>query len=250
MTQVTARRGRTRRTDEKPRPTREQRVARGKAARAEVPRSSHAEFTAAARAARPGDPPRGPGRSTASRSCCRSGTGGWRPRRSRSSAVRRCRWPATWPRTPRSGLDRPGVRGRPPVELRGVRLARAASRLRHQRLRRDPARTVGMGRQAAGDQPGDRRSRATASPTKERRGIVLAAVAAYRRAMREFADMDALEVWYAHADAPPSSRGSSRSSARLGASARCSRATSPRRRRRTTWGRSAVSPASTAGSRG
>ena len=36
--------------------------------------------------------------------------------------------------------------------------------------------------------------------TKERRGIVLAAVAAYRRAMREFAGMDALDVWYAHAD--------------------------------------------------
>jgi Uncharacterized protein conserved in bacteria (DUF2252) len=36
---------------------------------------------------------------------------------------------------------------------------------------------------------------------KERRGIVLAAVGAYRRAMREFAGMDALSVWYAHADA-------------------------------------------------
>jgi uncharacterized protein (DUF2252 family) len=35
---------------------------------------------------------------------------------------------------------------------------------------------------------------------KERRGIVLAAVGAYRRAMREFAGMDALAVWYAHAD--------------------------------------------------
>jgi uncharacterized protein (DUF2252 family) len=36
--------------------------------------------------------------------------------------------------------------------------------------------------------------------TKERRTIVLAAAAAYRRAMREFADRTALEVWYAHAD--------------------------------------------------
>ena len=35
---------------------------------------------------------------------------------------------------------------------------------------------------------------------KERRLIVLAAVAAYRRAMHEFAGMDALAVWYAHAD--------------------------------------------------
>jgi len=37
-------------------------------------------------------------------------------------------------------------------------------------------------------------------PSKARRRIVLAAVAAYRRAMRSFAGMDALEVWYAHAD--------------------------------------------------
>jgi uncharacterized protein (DUF2252 family) len=35
---------------------------------------------------------------------------------------------------------------------------------------------------------------------KDRRGIVLASVTAYRRAMRDFADMDALDVWYAHAD--------------------------------------------------
>jgi uncharacterized protein (DUF2252 family) len=35
---------------------------------------------------------------------------------------------------------------------------------------------------------------------KERTAIVLASVAAYRRAMREFADMPALEVWYAHVD--------------------------------------------------
>jgi uncharacterized protein (DUF2252 family) len=36
--------------------------------------------------------------------------------------------------------------------------------------------------------------------TKERRGIVLAAVAAYRRSMAGFAEKTALEVWYAHAD--------------------------------------------------
>jgi uncharacterized protein (DUF2252 family) len=42
--------------------------------------------------------------------------------------------------------------------------------------------------------------RANDYPSKTRQGIVLAAVAAYRRAMRQFADMDALEVWYAHLD--------------------------------------------------
>ena len=37
-------------------------------------------------------------------------------------------------------------------------------------------------------------------PDERRSGIVLAAVAAYRRAMRAFATMDALQVWYARAD--------------------------------------------------
>lgn len=36
--------------------------------------------------------------------------------------------------------------------------------------------------------------------TKQRHSIVLAAVAAYRKAMAEFAEKTALEVWYAHAD--------------------------------------------------
>jgi len=35
---------------------------------------------------------------------------------------------------------------------------------------------------------------------KQRRGIVLAAVGQYRAAMRGFAEMSSLEVWYAHAD--------------------------------------------------
>ena len=48
MTQLTARGSRGPRGDEVPRQAREQRVARGKAARADVPRSSHAEFTPAA----------------------------------------------------------------------------------------------------------------------------------------------------------------------------------------------------------
>jgi uncharacterized protein (DUF2252 family) len=42
--------------------------------------------------------------------------------------------------------------------------------------------------------------RANDYPSKNRRGIVQAAVAAYRQAMRGFADMDALQVWYAHVD--------------------------------------------------
>jgi uncharacterized protein (DUF2252 family) len=37
-------------------------------------------------------------------------------------------------------------------------------------------------------------------PAKQRREIVMAAVAQYRQAMRNFAGMTSLEVWYAHAD--------------------------------------------------
>ena len=60
-------------------------------------------------------------------------------------------------------LRRPAVRRRAPDELRPVPVARAPARLRHQRLRRDPAGAVGVGRQAAGGQLRDRRRATTAS---------------------------------------------------------------------------------------
>src|SRR3954451_13424459 len=43
-------------------------------------------------------------------------------------------------------------------------------------------------------------ARSADHPAKTRQEIVLASVASYRRAMRSFADMDALQVWYARAD--------------------------------------------------
>ena len=46
---------------------------------------------------------------------------------------------------PTLGPERPDLRRRPPVELRGVRLPRAAADVRHQRLRRDAARARGSG---------------------------------------------------------------------------------------------------------
>ena len=54
----------------------------------------------------------------------------------------------------RLGAAGAAVRGRAPVEFRRVRLAGAAAGLRRQRLRRDPARAVRVGRQAAGREPG------------------------------------------------------------------------------------------------
>ena len=65
--------------------------------------------------------------------------------------------------TPRSGPPGPALRRRAPVELRRLRLARAGPRVRHQRLRRDAARAVGVGRQAARRQRRDRRARVAAS---------------------------------------------------------------------------------------
>jgi uncharacterized protein (DUF2252 family) len=43
-------------------------------------------------------------------------------------------------------------------------------------------------------------ARGNGFPGKQRRGIVAAAVARYRQAMRDFAGMTNLDVWYAHAD--------------------------------------------------
>ena len=59
---------------------------------------------------------------------------------------------------------RPGQRRRPHQQLRPLRLPGASPRLRRQRLRRDPARALGVGRQAAGGQrrhrlPGQRLQR-------------------------------------------------------------------------------------------
>ena len=79
------------------------------------------------------------------------------PRRSRSSAVRR-RDGARPARDAERGPAGAAVRRRPPVELRWLRVARARARLRSQRLRRDPGRSVRVGRQAAGGELRDRRA--------------------------------------------------------------------------------------------
>ena len=50
-------------------------------------------------------------------------------------------------------VHRAALRRRAPVELRHVRFPRAPPAVRHQRLRRDAPRTVGVGRQASGREP-------------------------------------------------------------------------------------------------
>ena len=76
------------------------------------------------------------------------------------------------------------LRRRPPLELRPLRVARAAPRLRHQRLRRDPARPVGVGRQAPGREHPDRRARQRVRRPARRDRIVLDTVREYRSWMR------------------------------------------------------------------
>ena len=149
------------------RPTREQRIARGKAARAEVPRASHAEFVAGQDRTDP-------------LTLLQSQDGTRVPEllpirygRMASSAFAFFRGAALpmasdLAATPRSGLTVAGLRRRPPVELRRVRLPGAASRLRHQRLRRDPARAVGVGRQTARRPASRSPGGPTATPAKVR----------------------------------------------------------------------------------
>ena len=74
-----------------------------------------------------------------------------RAHRSRSTAAR----PRSWRPTSRHAtlrVRRAVLRRRPPLELRPLRLARAAAGVRRQRLRRDLPGPLGVGRQAAGGQ--------------------------------------------------------------------------------------------------
>ena len=147
----------------------DERVARGKAARAKVPRSAHAEFEPAANRADPV----------------------WLLERQAESRVPEL-VPIRYGRMMVSpfafyrggalimaadlarldGLGDPGagVRGRPPLQLRRVRLGRAPADLRRQRLRRDAAGAVGVGRQAACGQPGCGGSGEAVRPQAARRG--------------------------------------------------------------------------------
>ena len=97
---------------------------------------------------------------------------------------------------PANGVHRPVLRRCPPLELRSLRLAGATARLRHQRLRRDAARAVGVGRQAACGEHADLRAQqrlhgrgAGAGRPRDRRRLPHAG-------WREFAGMRNLEVWY------------------------------------------------------
>ena len=161
--------------------TPEERAARGKAARNESPRRSHGRWEPAAGRPDPvalleeqardpgpraGPDPLRPDAGVAVHVLPRCGADhGRRPRRH-----------------PAVGPARAALRRRPPVELRRLRLARAPADVRHQRLRRDPARAVGVGRQAAGREPRDRRPRPRVLAARTARRSSLRASAEYRDA--------------------------------------------------------------------
>ena len=152
-----------------PHPTTGERAAMGRAVRATLPRSAHGEWEPR---------PAGEIRSSCSRSrprrayrsSCRSATAGCWSRRSRSSAGRRYPWPPIW-RTPRGRARGAALRRRPPVQLRRLRRARQAPGLQRQRLRRDAARPVRVGRQAAGGELRGRRAGSRLRRRAARRSI-------------------------------------------------------------------------------
>ena len=85
--------------------------------------------------------------------------------------------------TPDSGIVGPGLRRRAHLELRRVRGSGPQARLRAERLRRDAARPVGVGRQADGGERRDRRPRRRSAgrpPAADRDGCVRE----YREGMR------------------------------------------------------------------
>ncbi|TFV92954.1 DUF2252 domain-containing protein [Blastococcus sp. CT_GayMR20] len=197
-TTLPAPRAATGRAEASARLTRDQRIARGKAARAEVPRSGHAEFVAGANRADPlalliaEDTTRVPELLPI------------RYGRMASSAFAFYRGAALpmasdLARTPRSGID---------VQLCGD------AHLSNFGLFASPERHVvfdinDFDETVPGPWEWDVKRLATSIEiagrsngysSKARREAVLATVAAYRRSTRIFAGMDPLEVWYAHAD--------------------------------------------------
>ena len=83
------------------------------------------------------------------------------------------------------GSDGAVLRRRAPVELRRVRLARAPAGVRHQRLRRDAPRAVGVGRQAPGGEHADRRARQRLHRSRTRSGSCSTRSREYRTAMAQ-----------------------------------------------------------------
>ncbi len=140
-----------------------ERVARGKATRAEVPRASHGDWEPALASSRPGRASRGAGADA----CARARPDSLRPdARVAVHVLPRCRLPDGLRSRQRAanGPAHPALRRRAPVELRRLRGTRPADGVQHQRLRRDAPGPVRVGRQAARRQLRRRRPRSRLRP--------------------------------------------------------------------------------------
>ena len=154
-------------------------------------------------------------------------------------------------RSRRHAAHRPGraaLRRCAPVELRRLRRAGPAADLQHQRLRRDAARPVRVGREAARRQLRRRRPRPRlqrqAAPSGQPDGDPV-----LPRGDPELrADVEPRPLVLPHR--PGGDRGARGAARRAGSSGRCSSATWPRRGRRTACGRSRSSRRSSTASAG
>ena len=209
---------------------------RGRAAREAVPRSAHGDWAPAAEPAGSGlcaavagdDTPTGarpdplrPDARLAVHVLSRRGRGDGG--RSRGHA-------GLWDR-------RAGVRRRAHLELRRVRGSGPPADLRAERLRRDASGSVGVGCQADGGQCRDRRVATSGSRPIVGGRSCSPASREYREAMRGFAEMSHLDVWYERINASELV-GSVRRQARKARVGSCSRSHSPRRGARPACARS------------
>ena len=168
-----------------------ERVARGKAARADVPRAAHAEFDPGPGAAGPGRPAREPGRDPRAR----AGADPLRAHAGLAVHLLPRRGPGHGQRPRRDADDRPArpaLRRRPPVELRRLRHPRAArwSSTSTTSTRPCPGRSSGT---SSGWRRASRSPAATAaSPTPSATAVVRdLRRAATATAMADFAGADA-----------------------------------------------------------
>ena len=91
---------------------------------------------------------------------------------------------------------RPGLRRRPPLELRSVRVAGTDARLRFERLRRDAARPLGVGRQATRRERRHRRAQQRVHAPPRGGTPRSPPSAAYREQMARYSEMRLLDIWY------------------------------------------------------
>ena len=179
--------------------TPDERAARGKAARAEVPRSSHAEWE---------PPPHRPDPVELLEEQAQTRVPELVPIRYGRMLVS----PFTFYRGaaylmasdlaggPRTGPAHPALRRRPPVELRRLRGARPAARLRAQRLRRDAPRAVRVGRQAPGRELRGRRPRPRLRRRRPARRSTPGSAAPTARRCASSRRCGNLDIWYARVD--------------------------------------------------